>query len=98
MKRRRFPHIFNRLFATFSTSCLPEVLRIVQEPEWLNDNPDLVVASLDVIRALWSGPTAALLRRTPDFWDCILRPLLSPPETDDGWKHNDVLRAKVSRG
>lgn len=82
-------------------SCLPEVLNILGDGKWIKENPELIVAAMDLIRALWTGPPATLLRRSPNFWPSVLRPLLDKdvvrlmederlPE-----KRANLLRAKV---
>lgn len=74
---------------------------------WLEDHPELVVASMDVISTAWQGPASTLLRRSDKFWEHILRPLFatsakrpSSPSDDAALarkKRSDQLRAKVQK-
>jgi hypothetical protein len=93
-------------FLSDSCSCIPEILKILESPIWLEDHPELVVASMDVICTAWQGPASTLLRRSDKFWEHVLRPLFSPSKQgspsgkdEDGEaarrKRSDRLRAKV---
>ena len=65
-----------KIFTLKKNSCMHEVLSIIKEQtgasgNWLESNPDLAAAAMDVVWALWHESTTEIVRSRPAFWDNV---------------------------
>eukprot|EP00051_Salpingoeca_urceolata_P022337 m.361278 g.361278 ORF g.361278 m.361278 type:complete len:2004 (-) comp19956_c0_seq24:164-6175(-) len=68
-------------------SCLHEVLKILGKQStprgWLEEEPRMSSATLELILALWHSQTTEVLRAAPGFWQDFLQPLSFVNTIDD---------------